>query len=214
MIAPTVALASIPDDLSAPEAAPLMCAGITTYNALRNSGARVGDVVTILGIGGLGHLGIQFAAKMGFKTVAIARGKDKEEIVRKLGARQYIDSKSQNPVEELVKLGGAKIILGTVPSGKAMSQVLGGLAVNGKLIMIGASNEPLEVYPNFFLSGRRSVVGWPSGTSIDSQDTLGFSVLSGVRPMNEIFPLEQATEAYEQMMSGKARFRAVLTTGN
>jgi len=214
MIAPTEALASIPDELSATEAAPLMCAGITTYNALRNSGARVGDVVAILGIGGLGHLGIQFAAKMGFKTVAIARGKDKEEIVRKLGARQYIDSKSQNPVEELVKLGGAKIILGTVPSGKAMSQVLGGLAVNGKLIMIGASNEPLEVYPNFFLSGRRSVVGWPSGTSIDSQDTLGFSVLSGVRPMNEIFPLEQATEAYEQMMSGKARFRAVLTTGH
>ena len=214
MIAPTEALASIPDELSATEAAPLMCAGITTYNALRNSGARVGDIVAILGIGGLGHLGIQFAAKMGFKTVAIARGKDKEELVRKLGARHYIDSKSQNPVEELVKLGGAKIILGTVPSGKAMSEVLGGLAVNGKLIMIGASDEPLEVSPNFFLSGRRSVAGWPAGTSIDSQDTLSFSVLSGVRPMNEIYPLEQAAEAYEQMMSGKARFRAVLTTGH
>ncbi len=214
MIAPTEALASIPDELSATEAAPLMCAGITTYNALRNSGARVGDVVAILGIGGLGHLGIQFAAKMGFKTVAIARGKDKEELVRKLGARQYIDSKSQNPVEELVKLGGAKIILGTVPSGKAMGEVLGGLAVNGKLIMIGASDEPLEVSPIFFLSGRRSVVGWPSGSSIDSQDTLSFSVLSGVRSMNEIFPLEKAPEAYEQMMSGKARFRAVLTTGH
>jgi D-arabinose 1-dehydrogenase-like Zn-dependent alcohol dehydrogenase len=214
MVVPTEALASIPDELSATEAAPLMCAGITTYNALRNSGARVGDVVAILGIGGLGHLGIQFAAKMGFNTIAIARGKDKEQLVRKLGARYYIDSKSQNPVEELVKLGGAKIILGTVPSGKAMCEVLGGLAINGKLIMIGASNEPLEVSPIFFLSGRRSVAGWPSGTSIDSQDTLSFSVLSGVRPMNEIFPLEQATEAYEQMMSGKARFRAVLTTGN
>jgi D-arabinose 1-dehydrogenase-like Zn-dependent alcohol dehydrogenase len=214
MIAPTEALASIPDELSATEAAPMMCAGITTYNALRNSGARVGDVVAILGIGGLGHLGIQFAAKMGFNTVAIARGKDKEELARKLGARQYVDSKSQNPVEELVKLGGAKIILGTVPSGKAMSEVLGGLAINGKLIMIGASDEPLEVSPIFFLSGRRSVVGWPSGTSIDSQDTLSFSVLSGVRPMNEIFPLERAAEAYEQMMSGKARFRAVLTTGH
>jgi D-arabinose 1-dehydrogenase-like Zn-dependent alcohol dehydrogenase len=214
MIAPTEALASIPDELSATEAAPLMCAGITTYNALRNSGARVGDVVAILGIGGLGHLGIQFAAKRGFKTVAIARGKDKDEIVKKLGARQYIDSKSQNPVEELVKLGGAKIILGTVPSGKAMSEVLGGLAINGKLIMIGASEEPLEVSPIFFLSGRRSVVGWPSRSSIDSQDALSFSVLSGVRSMNEIFPLEKATEAYEQIMSGKARFRAVLATGH
>ncbi len=214
MIAPTEALASIPDELSATEAAPLMCAGITTYNALRNSGARVGDVVAILGIGGLGHLGIQFAAKMCFNTIAIGRGKDKEELVRKLGAKHYIDSKSQNPVEELAKLGGAKIILGSVPSGKAMSEVLGGLAINGKLIMIGASEEPLEVSPIFFLSGRRSVVGWPSGTSIDSQDTLSFSVLSGVRSMNEMFPLEQATKAYEQMMSGKARFRAVLTTGH
>jgi len=214
MIAPTEALASIPDELSATEAAPLMCAGITTYNALRNSGAREGDVVAIFGVGGLGHLGIQFASKMGFKTIAIGRGKDKEELVRKLGARHYIDSKSQNPVEELVKLGGAKIILGTVPSGKAMGEVLGGLAVNGKLIMIGASDEPLEVSPIFFLSGRRSVVGWPSGSSIDSQDTLSFSVLCGVRSMNEIFPLEKAPEAYEQMMSGKARFRAVLTTGH
>jgi len=214
MIAPTEGLASIPDQLSATEAAPLMCAGITTYNALRNSGARVGDVVAILGIGGLGHLGIQFAAKMGFKTIAIGRGKDKEEFVRKLGATQYIDSISQNPVEELVKLGGAKIILGTVPSGKAMGAVLGGLGVNGKLIMIGASEEPLEVSPIFFLSGRRSVVGWPSGSSIDSQDTLSFSVLSGVRSMNEVFPLERAAEAYEQMMSGRARFRAVLTTGH
>jgi D-arabinose 1-dehydrogenase-like Zn-dependent alcohol dehydrogenase len=214
MITPTVALASIPDRLSATEAAPLMCAGITTYNALRNSGARVGDIVAILGIGGLGHLGIQFAAKMGFRTIAIARGKDKEEMVTKLGARHYIDSQSQNVVEELVKLGGAKVILATLPSGKAMSAVLGGLSVNGKLIVIGASDEPLEVPPLLFISGRRSIVGWPSGTSIDSQDTLSFSVLSGVRSMNEVFPLERAPEAYDLMISGKARFRVVLTTGH
>ena len=213
MIAPTEAVASIPDELSAAEAAPMMCAGITTYNALRNSGARIGDVVAIFGVGGLGHLGIQFASKMGFKTIAIGRGKDKEELVRKLGATHYIDSKSQNPVEELVKLGGAKIILGTGPGGKAMSTILGGLAVNGKLITIGASDEPIEVSPNFFLFGHRAVVGWLAGSSIDSEDTLSFSVSSGVRSMNEVFPLERAAEAYELMMSGKARFRAVLTTG-
>jgi D-arabinose 1-dehydrogenase-like Zn-dependent alcohol dehydrogenase len=214
VIVPTEALASIPAELSATEAAPLMCAGITTYNALRNSGAREGDTVVIIGVGGLGHLGIQFASKMGFKTIAIGRGKDKEDLVKKLGAVHYIDSKSQNTVEELVKLGGAKIILGTVPSGKAMGEVLGGLAVNGKLIMIGVSDEALEVPPTLFIEGRRSVVGWPAGTSMDSQDTLSFSVLSGVRSMNEVFPLERAPEAYERMMSGKARFRAVLTTGH
>ena len=213
IIAPTEALASIPDELSATDAAPMMCAGVTTYNALRNSGAREGDVVAIMGVGGLGHLGIQFASKTGFKTIAIARGKDKEELVRKLGAIHYIDSKSQNPVEELVKLGGAKIILGTGPGGKAISSVLGGLAVNGKLITIGASDEPLEVSPNFLLSGRRSIIGWPCGTSIDSQDTLSFSVLTGVRSMNEVFPIERAAEAYELMMNGKVRFRAVLITG-
>jgi D-arabinose 1-dehydrogenase-like Zn-dependent alcohol dehydrogenase len=180
MVAPIEAIVSIPDELSFTEAAPLMCAGITTYNALRNSGARVGDVVAILEIGGLGHLGIQFAFMMGFKTIAISRGKDKEELVKKLGAMQYIDSKSQNPVEELVKLGGAKIILGTASSGKAMTAVLGGLAINGKLIMIGASDESVEISPSLFVTGRRSVMGWPSGTSIGSQDTLSFSVLSGV----------------------------------
>src|SRR5215471_13896718 len=201
-------------ELSATEAATLMCAGITTYNALRNSGAREGDTVAIIGVGGLGHLGIQFASKMGFKTIAIGRGKDKEDLVKKLGAAHYIDSKSQNTVEELAKIGGAKIILGTVPSGKAMGEVLGGLAVNGKLIMIGVSDEALEVPPTLFILGRRSVVGWPAGTSMDSQDTLSFSVLSGVRSMNEVFPLERAPEAYERMMSGKARFRAVLTTGH
>jgi len=214
MVAPTEALAIIPDELSATDAAPLMCAGITTYNALRNSGARVGDVVAILGIGGLGHLGVQFAAKMGFKAIAIARGKDEEELVKKLGASQYIDSRSQNAVEELNRLGGAKVILATVPSGKAMSEILGGLAVNGKLIVIGASDEPIQVPLPIFIQGRRSLVGWPSGTSIDSQDTLSFSVLSGVRSMNEVFPLERAAEAYELMMSGRARFRSVLTTGN
>src|SRR5690242_2770630 len=161
-----------------------MCAGITTFNALRNSGARPGDVVAILGIGGLGHLGVQFAAKMGFRTIAIARGKGEEELVKKLGAKQYIDNRSQNAVEELNKLGGAKVILGTVPSGKAMTEILGGLAVNGKLIAIGASDEPIQVPPALFILGRRSLVGWPSGTSMDSQDTLSFSVHSGVRPMN------------------------------
>ncbi|NAL78255.1 alcohol dehydrogenase [Nitrososphaera sp. AFS] len=212
---PVEAVASIPEQLSAMEAAPLMCAGITTYNALRNSGARAEDVVAILGIGGLGHLGIQFAAKMGFNTVAIGRSKDKEEeLAKKLGAKQYIDNRSQNAVEELNKLGGAKVILGTVPSGKAMTEILGGLAVNGKLVAIGASDEPINVPPTLFILGRRSLVGWPSGTSIDSQDTLSFSVHSGVRPMNEVFPLERAAEAYNHMMSGKARFRCVLTTGD
>src|SRR5919198_1470311 len=213
MIAPMEALALIPEQLSAIEAAPLMCAGITTYNALRNSGARVGDIVAIFGVGGLGHLGIQYASKMGFNTVAIGRARDKEEeLVKNLGATQYIDNRSQNAVEELNKLGGAKVILATVPSGKAMTEILGGLAVNGKLVIIGASDEPIQVPPNLMILGRRSLIGWPAGTSIDSQDTLSFSVLSGVRSMNEDFPLEHAAEAYESMMSGKVRFRAVLTT--
>ena len=214
VIAPAGALASIPEGLSAVEAGPLMCAGITTFNPLRNSGARPGDLVAVLGVGGLGHLGIQFAAKMGFMTVAIARGMDKEPLARKLGAWSYIDSKAQDPAAELLKLGGAKVILATVTSGNAMSAVLGGLGVNGKLIIVGAANEPLEVNAGLFIAGRRSIVGWPSGNSIDSQDTLAFSMLTGVRSMNEIFPLERAAEAYEHMMSGKARFRAVLTTGH
>ena len=215
MIAPMETLASIPDQLSAIEAAPLMCAGITTFNALRNSGARASDVVAILGMGGLGHLAIQFAAKMGFNTVAIGRARDKEEeLMKNLGAKQYIDNRSQNAVEELNKLGGAKVILATVPSGKAMTEILGGLAVNGKLVVVGASDEPIQVPTTPMILGRRSLVGWPSGTSIDSQDTLSFSVLFGVRSMNEVFPLERAAEAYDHMMSGKARFRCVLTTGN
>ena len=215
MVAPIEALALIPEQLSAVEAAPLMCAGITTFNSLRNSGARVGDIVAIFGMGGLGHLGIQFASKMGFNTVAIGRDRDKEEeLMKNLGARQYIDNKSQNAVEELNKLGGAKVILATVPSGKAMTEILGGLAVNGRLIVIGASEEPIQVPTNLMIIGRRSLIGWPAGTSIDSQDTLSFSVLSDVRSMNEVFPIERAAEAYNHMMSGKAKFRCVLTTGN
>jgi D-arabinose 1-dehydrogenase-like Zn-dependent alcohol dehydrogenase len=214
MIAPTEGVASIPDGLSATDAAPMMCAGMTNYNALRNSGARVGDLVAILGIGGLGHLGVQFASKMGFNTIAIGRGKDKEELARRLGATQYIDSLSQNAAEELTKLGGAKVILATVPSGKAMTEILGGLAVNGRLVIIGASDEPIQVPSSLMISGRRSLIGWPSGTSFDSQDTLSFSVLSNVRPMIEVFPLDRVTEAFEQTMSGKARFRAVLDLGN
>jgi D-arabinose 1-dehydrogenase-like Zn-dependent alcohol dehydrogenase len=214
MIAPAGALALIPDGLSPVDAAPLMCAGVTTFNPLRNSGARPGDLVAILGIGGLGHLGIQFAAKMGFKTVAIARGMDKEPLARKLGASVYIDSTTQDPSAELLKLGGAKVILATATSGKAMTAVLGGLGVNGKFVIVGAAEEPLEVPAIPLILGRRSILGWPSGSSIDSQDTLSFSNLTDVRPMTEVFPLERAAEAYEHMMSGKARFRVVLTTGH
>jgi alcohol dehydrogenase/propanol-preferring alcohol dehydrogenase len=214
MIAPAGALALIPDGLSSVDAAPLVCAGVTTFNSLRNSGARPGDLVAILGIGGLGHLGVQFAAKMGFNTVAIARGLDKEPLARKLGATSYIDSHAQDPAKELLKLGGAKVVLATVTNGDAMSAVLGGLGVNGKLIILGAAAEPLQVPGIPLLMGRRSVLGWPSGSSIDSQDTLFFSAQTGVRSMNEVFPLARATEAYDHMMSGKARFRAVLTIGH
>jgi len=214
MIAPAGALALIPDGLSSVDAAPLVCAGVTTFNSLRNSGARPGDLVAILGIGGLGHLGVQFAAKMGFNTVAIARGLDKEPLARKLGANSYIDSHAQDPAKELLKLGGAKVVLATVTNGDAMSAVLGGLGVNGKLIILGAAAEPLQVPGIPLLMGRRSVLGWPSGSSIDSQDTLFFSAQTGVRSMNEVFSLARATEAYDHMMSGKARFRAVLTIGH
>ena len=212
IIAPATVLALIPEGLSAVDAAPLMCAGITTFNALRNSGARPGDTVAVLGVGGLGHLGVQFAAKMGFRTVAIARGKDKEGLARKLGAWQYIDSQAQDAASELAKLGGARVILATVTSGKAMSAVLGGLGINGKLIVVGAAMDPLEVPALALIGGRRSIQGWPSGISADSEDTLSFSARAGVRAMTEVFPLERAAEAYEHMMSGQARFRAVLTT--
>ena len=210
MIAPAIAVAMVPGQLSPLEAAPLMCAGITTYNALRNSNARPGDVVAVLGLGGLGHLGVQYAAKMGFKTVGIARGQDKEALARKLGAHHYIDSQAQDASAELLKLGGAKVILATVTNGDAMSAVQGGLAVNGTLMVIGAA-ESMQVSPLVLITGRRSVKGWYSGTAVDSQDTLAFSALCGVRSMNEQYPLERAAEAYDRMISGKARFRVVLT---
>jgi D-arabinose 1-dehydrogenase-like Zn-dependent alcohol dehydrogenase len=213
MTVPSGVLARIPDQLSAVEAAPLMCAGVTTYNAMRNSGANAGDTVAILGIGGLGHLGVQFATKMGFNTIAIARGKDKEPLAKQLGARHYIDSQAQDPAEELKKLGGAKMILATVTNANAMNAVLGGLGLDGKLMVVGAPSEPIQVAAGLLIGGRRSVSGWASGSSIDSQDTLSFSALTGVRSMNEEFPMERATDAYERMMSGKARFRVVITTG-
>ena len=211
MVAPAIALALVPEDLTAVEAAPLMCAGITTYNALRNSGARPGDLVAVLGLGGLGHLGVQYAVKMGFNTVGIARGTDKEPLARRLGAHHYIDSQAEDPAAQLQKLGGAKAILATVTNGDAMSAVQGGLDLNGTLVVIGAA-QSMQVSPLALISGRRSVKGWYSGTAIDSQDALRFSVLSGVRSMNEVYPLEEVADAYERMMSGKARFRVVLTT--
>ena len=213
LIAPASAVARMPAELPPAESAPLMCAGVTTFNALRNSGARPGDVVAVLGLGGLGHLSVQYAAKMGFHTVGIARGKDKETLARKLGAAVYIDSQAQDPAAELLKLGGAKVILATVTSGEAMSAVQGGVAVNGTLLIVGAP-ESMQVSPLSLLMGCRSVKGWYSGTSIDSQDTLAFSVRTGVRSMNETYPLERVSEAYDRMMSGKARFRVVLTIGS
>jgi D-arabinose 1-dehydrogenase-like Zn-dependent alcohol dehydrogenase len=209
LVAPASAVALMPADLPAVEAAPLMCAGLTTFNALRNAGARPGDVVAVLGLGGLGHLGVQYATKMGFHTVGIARGKDKEALARQLGAAVYIDSQAQDPAAELQKLGGATVILATATSGDAMSAVAGGLAVNGTLLVVGAAAS-MQVSPLFLLMGCRSVKGWYSGTSIDSQDTLAFSARTGVRSMNEVYPLERAAEAYDRMMGGKARFRVVL----
>jgi len=209
MLAPISALALVPDDLSSVGAAPLMCAGVTTFNCLRNSGARPGDLVAVVGIGGLGHLAVQFAAKMGCKTVAIARGKDEEPLARQLGAQYHIDNKTQDPAAELQKLGGAKVILATVTSAEAMKAVLGGLGVHGVLMVIGAVPS-LEVNALQMLLQNQSVTGWYSGTSIDSQDTLAFSAQSGVKSMNEVFPLDRVAEAYERMLSGNARFRVVL----
>jgi D-arabinose 1-dehydrogenase-like Zn-dependent alcohol dehydrogenase len=214
MIAPAIGIARVPEDLSPADAAPLMCAGVTTFNALRNSGAQPGDVVAVLGLGGLGHLGTQYAAKMGFKTVAIARGADKEPLARQLGAAHYIDSKAQDPAKELMKLGGAKVVLATVTDAAAMSATQGGLASKGTLMVLGAPPTPLSISAFGLISGSCSVRGWYSGTSIDSQDALSFSLQTGVRSMNETYPLEKANEAYDRMMSGKARFRVVLVTGN
>ena len=212
MVAPAVALAAIPDDLAAEDAAPLLCAGITTFNALRNSGAKGGDLVAVLGIGGLGHLGVQFAAKLGFETVAIARGADKEELALRLGAKRYLDSRAVNVAEALQAMGGAKVVLATATSSEAMSAVIDGLGVDGVLLVVGASADPIQVSPLQLIGGRRSVAGWPSGTAAASEDTMRFSALAGVRPMIETLPLERAAEGYERMMSGRARFRVVLLT--
>ncbi len=213
-VATTQALARVPDELSPEHAAPIMCAGVTTYNALRNSGARAGELVGILGLGGLGHLGVQFARKMGFQTVAIARGREKEAPARELGAHHFFASTSDNVAAELTRLGGAQVILATAASAQAMSAVIDGLAINGRLLVEGASADPIAVFPQQLIRERRSIKGWPSGAAIDSQDALAFSALSGVRPVIETMPLQRAAEAYERMMSGKARFRMVLTPGH
>jgi D-arabinose 1-dehydrogenase-like Zn-dependent alcohol dehydrogenase len=211
MVAPAEAVALMPDDLPADEAAPLMCAGITVFNALRNSGAGAGDLVAVQGIGGLGHLGIQYARQMGFRTVAIGRGGDKQVLAKKLGAHQYLDTNVGDPSEALQKLGGAHVVLATAPDSKSMSALVNGLGPNGTLMVIGAGMESLNVSPLQLIMGSKTVRGWASGTARDSQDTLEFSVISGVRPMIERYPLEKAADAYQQMISGKARFRVVLT---
>jgi D-arabinose 1-dehydrogenase-like Zn-dependent alcohol dehydrogenase len=211
MVAPVEALAAMPDGLKDAEAAPLLCAGITTYNALRHSGAFPGDLVAVQGVGGLGHLGIQFANKFGYKVAAIGRGAENASLAKKLGASMYIDSQSTNGAEALQQLGGAQVILATAPNSKAMSELIDGLAPNGKLMVIGATFDPIEVTPLQLIGGSRSIQGWASGTPADSEDTLRFAELTGVRPMIETYPLEKAGEAYARMMSGKAQFRVVLT---
>ena len=211
MIAPQEAVAAIPDGLAADEAAPLLCAGITTFNSLRHSGATAGQTVAVQGIGGLGHLGIQYARQMGFRTVAIGRGADKKALAQKLGAHEYVDTNSGPPAEALQKLGGANVILATAPDSKSISALVDGLGPSGKLLVIGADQNPLTVTPLQLIGPRRSILGWPSGTAKDSEDTMQFSALTGVRPMIERFPLEKAAEAYERMISGKARFRVVIT---
>src|SRR3984957_3343200 len=212
-VVPAEAVALMPDDLPSDEAAPLLCAGITVFNALRNSGGRGGDLVAVQGIGGLGHLGIQYARQMGFRTVAIGRGGDKQALAKKLGAHEYIDTGAGDPAQALQKMGGAHVILATAPDSKRASALAEGLAGNGKLLIVGAGFESLTVTPLQLIGGRKSIQGWPSGTAKDSEDTLRFSSLSGVRPMIERYPLEKAAEAYDQMLSGKARFRVVLTMG-
>src|SRR5437870_324922 len=211
MVAPVEALVAIPESLSDVEAAPLLCAGITTYNSLRHSGAFPGDLVAVQGIGGLGHLGIQFANKFGYKVAAIGRGSENTALAKKLGSNVYIDSQSTNAADALQKLGGAKVILATAPSSKAMSDLINGLGLNGKLMVIGATFDPIEVTPIQLISGSRTIQGWAAGTSADSEDTLHFAELKGVRPMIETYPLERAGEAYSRMMSGKAQFCVVLT---
>ena len=211
MVAPVEALVAVPDSLSDADAAPLLCAGITTYNALRHSGALPGDLVAVQGIGGLGHLGVQYANKFGFKVAAIGRGPENATLAKKLGAHVYIDSQATNAAQELQKLGGAKVILATAPSSKAMSALIDGLGPHGKFMVVGATTDPIEVTPLQLIVGSKEIQGWWSGTPTDSEDTLRFSELTGIRPMIETYPLEKAAEAYDRMMSGKAQFRVVLT---
>ncbi len=210
MVAPVEALVAIPDSLKDAEAAPLLCAGVTTYNALRNNGAMPGDLIAVQGIGGLGHLGVQFANKFGYKVAAIGRGPDNAALAKKLGAHAYIDSKATKAAEELQKLGGAKVIMATAPNSKSMSELIDGLGPNGKLLVIGASTDPIEVTPLQLILGTRTIQGWASGIPMDSEDTLRFAELTGVRPMIETYPLDKAAEAYARMLSGKAEFRVVL----
>ena len=214
MVVPSEAVALIPSDLPADEAAPLLCAGVTVYNALRNSGAHAGDLVAVQGIGGLGHLGIQYARQMGFHTIAIGRGGDKQALAKKLGAHDYIDTSTAVPAEALQKLGGATVVLATAPDSKSISALIDGLGPRGTLMVIGAGMESLTVTPLQLVPGSKTIRGWASGTARDSQDTLEFSTLSGVRPMIERYPLEKAAAAYNQMITGKARFRVVITTGS
>jgi D-arabinose 1-dehydrogenase-like Zn-dependent alcohol dehydrogenase len=214
LLVPFEGLALIPDEVSALDAGPLMCAGITTFNSLRQSGARAGDTVAVLGVGGLGHLAVQFASKMGFRTIAIARGTDKEPLAKQLGARDYIDSTAEDPADRLQRLGGARIIVATVTNAQAMAAVMNGLSLDGRLIVLGADFTPMPLNTAALIGGRTGIYGWPSGSSIDSEDTMNFAAMTGVRPMIETYPIEKAQEAYDRMMSNQARFRVVLTTGN
>ncbi len=213
MLAPVEALAAIPNSLRDAEAAPLLCAGITTFNALRHSGASPGDLVAVQGIGGLGHLGVQFASKFGYRVAAIGRGPENAGLAKKLGASAYIDSKATNAAAELQKLGGAQVILATAPNSKSMSALVDGLGPNGKLVVVGAAPDPIEVTPLQLIGGSRAIQGWASGIASDSEDTLRFAELTGVRAMIETYPLEKAAEAYARMMSGDAQFRVVLEVG-
>jgi len=210
MVAPQEAVARVPVELESTEAAPLLCAGITTFNALRNSGAGPGDLVAVQGIGGLGHLGVQFANKMGFRTAAVSHGSEKAALARELGAHHYIDATGQDPAAELQKLGGARVVLATSPDSASISPLVNGLGVNGKLLIVGVGGEPLAISPLQLIPGRRSVQGWPSGSALDSEETMSFSALAGIRARIETFPLAKAAEAYERMLANKARFRIVL----
>jgi D-arabinose 1-dehydrogenase-like Zn-dependent alcohol dehydrogenase len=211
MVAPQEALALVPEQLKAAEGAPLLCAGVTTFNALRHSVAKPGDLVAVQGLGGLGHLGIQFANRFGFRTVAVSRGKDKERLARELGADEYLDTEATDPAQELLRMGGARVVLATAPSGRLIASIIGGIGMNGQLLVVAAPPDATELYLASLIGGNRSILGWASGTAMDSEDTLNFSTLRQVRPLIETFPLERADEAYNRMMSNQVRFRAVLT---